>query len=372
MKPHRPNYVFRLFACLGVLAAFTLAGCPQAEAPRGAASGDTVEILRDGRIAVDPGSTLANKLSLAEIELTTTRVPARNVTGTVVARLLPGEGDKADRWVFVDSDVDEAYEEWRHNQIEVEFQEAHLERVRRLHAMKLEFLEGAVTRMEELVATGNEPTSELLELRADMKEAEIEAESEIFEAETELVQARREGAVLARVLLQEGVHLGMLDNAGEHAVIVSADIPESAVPLIRAGGQCLVRFHATGGQAHEGVVGGVGHAVDVERRALRAFIEITDEEQKLRPGMFADVGINADMREVLTAPIDAVLHLGRSAYVLVVDEHGTYRVTEVSVGADLGRRIELTESPAKGSRIVGSNAILLRPFVERILRDIGP
>jgi len=328
-----------------------------------------VEVLRDGRIVIDTSSRLSEKLEFGEVELSTTRMPSRMVTGTVVARLLAGDGDKADRWAFVDAELDEAYEEWRMNTLTVEFQKQHLARVKRLHEAKVEFFEKAVARMRELVDSGNEPASELMELEAELMEARIDAESEVFEAEIELLEAEREGAALARLLLQEGLHLEMLREAGEHAVIVTADVPEAAIPLVRNGSASVVHFYAKAGRAFEGRVGGSSIAVDQERRALRVFIEIEDEEHFLRPGMFADVGLNAELRDVLTVPLDAVLYLGRSSYVLVADDQGTLQLHEVRTGADMGRRVELTMGPPEGARVVGKGAILLRPFVERALRD---
>lgn len=104
-----------------------------------------------------------------------------------------------------------------------------------------------------------------------------------------------------------------------------------------------------------------------ERRTLRVVFELSDPEGRLRPGLFADVGLGTERREVVTVPAEAVLHIGRADYVLVETKGGEYRVTEVRVGEPHGPRLEIRSGLAPEGRVVGGGAILLKPLAVQAL-----
>jgi multidrug efflux pump subunit AcrA (membrane-fusion protein) len=98
-------------------------------------------------------------------------------------------------------------------------------------------------------------------------------------------------------------------------------------------------------------------------RTLRVFFELSDSEGRLKPGMFAEIGLGTDMRQTLLAPLDGVIPIGRADYMLVATKPSVWRVTEVKVGEPYGSRVEILHGLAAGDRVIGAGAILLKPFM---------
>ena len=101
---------------------------------------------------------------------------------------------------------------------------------------------------------------------------------------------------------------------------------------VKLGQGCEARFFGFPEQLFPGQVRAIAPVLSKERRSLRVLFAISDPRDQLRPGMFADIGLGTDAREALLIPPEAVVHVGRSDYVLRRDGSGDWRVTEVQVG----------------------------------------
>ncbi len=102
-----------------------------------------------------------------------------------------------------------------------------------------------------------------------------------------------------------------------------------------------------------------------DSRTLRVMFVLQDPEGLLKPGLFAEIGLGAGPHKTLMAPVDGVLHVGRSDYVLRRNEAGNWEATEVRVGELQGQNIEILAGLKEGDRVVGAGAILLKPYVIR-------
>src|SRR5262249_47055377 len=155
--------------------------------------------------------------------------------------------------------------------------------------------------------------------------------------------AQRNEAALARQLLQAGVDPALLGQYRSGVVIVVADVPESKVGLARVGQGCRARFYGYPEQEFSGKVASLTPVLSKERRTLRVLFALDDSAGLLKPGMFADIGLGTDARQALLVPADAVVHVGQSDYVMAAGEPNMWRIVEVKVGAQYGRRIEILE-----------------------------
>ena len=70
-------------------------------------------------------------------------------------------------------------------------------------------------------------------------------------------------------------------------------------------------------------------------------------------------------------PADSVLHVGQSDYVILAGEAGVWKITEVKTGEQYGARIEVLQGLKAGDRVIGSGAILLKPYVVRDIQGLG-
>ena len=108
-----------------------------------------------------------------------------------------------------------------------------------------------------------------------------------------------------------------------------------------------------------------------DRRTLRIFFQVSDPEGRLKPGMFAEIGLGTDVRKSLMIPADGVLHVGQSDYVIQAGPEGLWKIAEVKTGEQSGDRIEVLQGLKSGDRVVGSGAILLKPYVVRDIQGVG-
>ena len=93
--------------------------------------------------------------------------------------------------------------------------------------------------------------------------------------------------------------------------------------------------------------------------------------------MFADIGLGTETRSLITIPAEAVLHSGRSDYVLK-EVANAFRVVEVQVeeqlapksagAAEKSSRLPVSAGLSVGDRVVSTGAILLKPAMVNALQ----
>lgn len=322
-----------------------------------------VRIAGPALLAVAPNSVFGKKLDVVTLQAETVAIPVFSVTGSIAAQLRPGDGDREDRWQFATPEIQSAWAEWRRTRGEIPFDERQLRASRDLTEGRVKAQTAAVERLRKLVEVGTDSQKDLALEEASLAQARLEGQKEVFAAQSALMSATRAAAGLERQILQAGVDPKLLAGSPEGTVIVAAEVPEARLAEIRLGQTCLARFYGLPDATYRGKLRSLGTAVSRERRTLPVLFELRDEQGRLRPGMFADIGLGAEERAVVLVPADAVLHVGRADYVLVGAEPGTFRVSPVRVGESYGGRLQVLEGAKAGDRVVGSGAILLKPYV---------
>jgi hypothetical protein len=352
---------------LALGAALLAFACGRRDDPRGKAQ-EAVRVLGPGTLAVAVDSVFGKKLDVATLQSETVSMPTFSVTGSVAAQLRPGEQEREDRWQFATPEAQAAWADWRRTRVEIAFGERQLVAGRELAESRVKAQTAAVERLRKLVDVGTDSQKDLALEEANLAAARLEGQKEVFSLQSTLASATRAAAGLERQLLQAGVDPKLLAGAPEGAVIVVAEVPEARLADVRVGEACVARFYSLPEATYRGRVRSLGSAVSRERRTLPVLFELRDEQGRLRPGMFADVGLGAEEREALLVPADAVLHVGRSDYVLVGGgEPGTFRVTPVRVGESYEGRLQVAEGVKAGDRVLASGAILLKPYVTSAL-----
>ena len=330
---------------------------------------EVVTITGPGRIHVVPGSPFDEKVHVIPTRKAVISEPILTVTGRVVASLRPGDGKGRDFWQFDSADTLTAYTDWQRAQADIVFYETQLEQVKQLATTQLQAQREVVTRLEKLVEAGTDTPKDLTAEKATLIQVEITGRKEIHQAETALRVARREEATQARRLQQAGLSVELLQSASSDIDIVMADVPEGRLNQVKIGQACTARFFSRPKELFPGRVKSIAPVLSAERRSLRVLFTIDDPDDKLRPGMFAEIGLGTDQRESLLIPADAVLHIGRVDYVLVADGDDTWRVAEVQVGEPFRNEIQILEGLHEGDRVIGKGAILFKPLVIRSLKQ---
>ncbi len=330
---------------------------------------EIVSLVGPGLIRVQPGSPLDKKIQVVPVRKGTISDPVMMVTGRVIASLRPGHGKKEDYWQFDSPDLLAAHTDWEKAQADIVFSETQLEQVKQLAATRLKAQREVVQRMEKLVAAGTDTVKDLTAERANLIQVEITGRQEVHQAETAVRVAKRDEAAQARKLQQAGLDPELLKIATSDMDIVVADVPEGRINQVRVGQSCLATFFGLPRERFPGKVRSISPVLSIERRSLRVLFVIDDPDDKLRPGMFAEIGLGTDSREALLIPADAILHLGRSDYVLVAQGDNTWAIREVQVGEPHLNEIEILSGLSHEEQVIGKGAILFKPVVVRSLRS---
>ncbi|HEY3062365.1 MAG TPA: efflux RND transporter periplasmic adaptor subunit [Chloroflexota bacterium] len=143
----------------------------------------------------------------------------------------------------------------------------------------------------------------------------------------------------------------------EMQVVVQAD--ENLLPQLQVGQSANLSVESFPKDAFTGTVKGIAPVLDPRTRSVAVAIEVADPQGKLRPGMFAQLGVQTGQRQAaLLVPKDAVLKVGAidpSAppvnIVYTVTESRVHRHV-VSLGVSDGRNVEIVQGLAEGVDLV--------------------
>ncbi len=363
------QFPLAILITLGVLAYLLWPESPAAEeATQVAPEAETVRLdLVLHRLAITSGTPLEKKLVVAPVIQQETSAPKLKVTGAVVAHVPPsppaplpkGEGS----WDFNTPELASAYSDWLKARADVPFYEKQLEDIQILAAETLKAKKDVADRLEKLVSAGTDPVKDLAAAKADYLQAMAQSQKDDHEAQTNLKNAKRTLATLERQLFQAGMDPDLLANPLENTAIVAAEVPEGRIGLAKKGQDCVAQFSALPGESFSGSVRSLSPTISKERRTLRVFFQLSDPQGRLKPGMFAEIGLGTDVRKTLRIAAEGVLHVGQSDYVLVETKPGDWKITKITTGEQYGSQIEVLDGLRPGDRVIGYGAILLKPYV---------
>ena len=330
---------------------------------------DTVEVTGPRQITIAPDSHLAKSLTLITVAESSVTHPLMTVTGSVIARIRPGSESLDDRWQFSHADVSSAYADWLKARADVDFTQKQLTTTQDLVKAQSARLSTIVERLEELAPAGSIARKDLLEAQANLVQSQLVGQKDLYAAELALRAAQRERTTLERQMMQAGLEPQALSRAREDMVLVTANVPEAKMAIVQVGQACQARFFALPDAVFSAHVEELGSVVSTELRTLHVLFDVSDPANQLRPGMFAEVGLGTDPRTCLLVPSAAVVHIGRDDYVFAEkDDSHVFEVLEVEVGDVHGDVIEIHSGLKAGTRIVGKEAILLKPVATQALQ----
>ena len=144
----------------------------------------------------------------------------------------------------------------------------------------------------------------------------------------------------------------------EH-IWVEAEVYGSDLPLIRVGQPAAIRVPYLPGTAIAGRVAYLLPSLASETRTARVRIELENPDLALRPEMFVDVELEADLGERLLVPESAVIFAGERRVVFVDRGEGLLEPRTVTTGAAGEHQIEILDGVVAGERVVASGNFLI-------------
>jgi len=172
------------------------------------------------------------------------------------------------------------------------------------------------------------------------------------------VKAPFDGAVVERLVapgesLSDGARVASMVRTNPLRLVLN--VPEQAVGKIEERQQVFFKVDAYPQQRFEGIVKRISPAMDEETRTLKVEAEVPNEEQVLKPGLFATAQVQLELeRPGVRVPATAIRRRGDTAEIFVVNE-GVSQSKMVVTGEPQKGFVEVVEG-LKGGETVVSNA----------------
>ena len=137
-------------------------------------------------------------------------------------------------------------------------------------------------------------------------------------------------------------------------VWVEADVYERELSLVREGAPATVTVDAYPEDRVHGRVIYIYPYVEERTRTVRVRLELPNPRGRLKPGMYADVTLDAVLGEGVVVPVNALLDSGAEQHVFVAQGDGYFEPRPVVVGRRLGESIQILEGLEDGETVATS------------------
>jgi multidrug efflux pump subunit AcrA (membrane-fusion protein) len=135
---------------------------------------------------------------------------------------------------------------------------------------------------------------------------------------------------------------------------VFCDVPEDDVPFLHIGDQALVKPAGFQGQSYVGKVTRFSLRLSPETRNMRTEIDLANPEERLYPGMYAQVSLEMNRRpDALTLPAAYISSDSAGTFAYTVIDNRITRVA-VKIGVSDNGNIEVTEGLSEDASVVAN------------------
>lgn len=140
---------------------------------------------------------------------------------------------------------------------------------------------------------------------------------------------------------------------------VNAAIYEYELPLIRERQEAIITLAYIPGAVWRGTIDYIYPYLETETRTNQVRFVFPNPDHKLKPGMYANLELKADLGEKLVVPESAVLHSGVRKLVFVDRGEGRLEPREVTLGMQTEGYWEVLGGLGEGERIASSGNFLI-------------
>lgn len=170
------------------------------------------------------------------------------------------------------------------------------------------------------------------------------------------------GTVVAKNVVEGTAHEAgktLLRIADLSQVWVEADIYEGELPLVTAGMPVTVTLPYLPGERFDGRIDYIYPWLDGASRTGRVRLTVANPEGRLKPAMYAEVRLKADLGRRVAVPEEAVIIAGELRVVFQDLGEGRLAPRKVQTGLRAGGFIEIIEGIEAGDRVVTSGNFLI-------------
>lgn len=197
----------------------------------------------------------------------------------------------------------------------------------------------------------------------DMTPSEIEAlQRRGAPVDYVAIHAPINGTVVKKNVVEGTAHkagMTLMRIADLSRVWVEADVYESELPLVQPGMPVTMVLPYLPGRTFEGTVDYLYPYLEGQSRTGRIRVVLDNPDGVLKPDMYAEVKLEADLGQRLTVPEEAVIIAGETR--VVFEDLGGGRLAPhiVQTGQRAGGRIEILSGLEPGDRVVTSGNFLI-------------
>lgn len=165
--------------------------------------------------------------------------------------------------------------------------------------------------------------------------------------------------IVGRTLLDKGADILPGPNGSNLAIIVNMDemlvklnIPETDIPYIKKGLKAQIRIDAWPQEDFAGEISKVSELVDSSTRTLPIELSISNQDHRLKSGMFCRINLIASkIEDVLVLPQDALVRELGANYVFIVQDH-TAKKKKVSLGVQEDSRVQVLDGINEADKVI--------------------
>lgn len=126
------------------------------------------------------------------------------------------------------------------------------------------------------------------------------------------------------------------------------NVPETYFPIIKEGMKVQVKCDIYPGKTYEGVVEVIYPTLDAMTHTFKLKLKIPNQNEELRPGMYAHTSLELGQINAIVVPYNAVMKLqGSNDRYVFVNDNGVARRIDVKLGQRFDDQVELESSELK-------------------------
>jgi Cu(I)/Ag(I) efflux system membrane fusion protein len=170
--------------------------------------------------------------------------------------------------------------------------------------------------------------------------------------------------VVSVLNVREGMYVGpdmeVMRLADLSSVWVLADVFEHQAAWVKLGQSAEVKLSYLPGKTWEGKVEYIYPSLDPKTRSLKVRLRFENNDESLKPNMFAHVSIFGGAQEnLLVIPREALIRTGQSEHVIVSLGKGRFAPRTVVAGTESGDYVAIERGLEEGETVVVSGQFLI-------------
>lgn len=175
-------------------------------------------------------------------------------------------------------------------------------------------------------------------------------------------------APISGVMDEKNADLGQYANIGAvfgkvksiSPVYAVIEVPQDDLSSVKVGQTAKVIVGENAGKDYDGIIKTIEVSADTTSRVFKCKIELSNQDQSLKPGMYATVDMaGSQKKEMLAVPTDALLGTAGD-YSAFVNDKGIARKHIVSIGEIANGFVEIKDGVNKGDSVIITNVNTLQ------------